>query len=204
MTEKTFSETLAEKTTRTFHERVLSVQQSLQAPKDQTNEFGGYSYRSAEHILGALKPILQQEGLTVHLSDDIIPHGDRHYVQATALLTDGKDNITCKAFARECEQRKGMDAAQITGAASSYARKYALCGLLAIDDASQDPDAAKPVNKSEKIDQAMAHEIENLIVETKSDRAKFFDVFKVTRMMEMTVGQYEQAIAMLLAKKAKQ
>ena len=120
-----------------LHKKLWTIQQTLNAPKNQRNNFGGYNYRSAEDILEAVKPLLQSITLTV--SDEIILIGNRYYVKATATLSDGEDEIAVTAYAREEESKKGMDASQLTGATSSYARKYALNGLFCIDDA-RDPD----------------------------------------------------------------
>ncbi|HCL6694473.1 TPA: ERF family protein [Escherichia coli] len=120
-----------------LHKKLWTVQQTLNAPKNQRNNFGGYNYRSAEDILEAVKPLLQSITLTV--SDEIVLIGNRYYVKATATLRDGEDEIAATAYAREEESKKGMDASQLTGATSSYARKYALNGLFCIDDA-RDPD----------------------------------------------------------------
>lgn len=111
------------------------IQSKLKAPKGKTNSFGGYKYRSCEDILEAAKPILRELACTITLNDDIIQVGDRYYLKATVTLrnSEGETEQTT-AWAREEETKKGTDASQITGAASSYARKYALCGLFAIDD----------------------------------------------------------------------
>lgn len=114
------------------------IQQKLKAPKNQFNSFGKYNYRSCEDILVAVKPLL--DGATLTISDEIINVGDRYYVKATATLRYGEESETVTAFAREEENKKGMDASQITGSASSYARKYALNGLFLIDD-TKDADA---------------------------------------------------------------
>lgn len=110
------------------------VQFKLKAPKGQVNSFGHYNYRSCEDILEAVKPLLHEAGLTLTLSDDVIAVGNRVYVKATATVTDGAESVSNTAFAREAESKKGMDDSQVTGTASSYARKYALNGLFAIDD----------------------------------------------------------------------
>jgi len=110
------------------------IQSKLKAPKGQRNTFGGYNYRSCEDILEALKPVLAEYGAAVLLSDEIVQMGTRWYVKATATLKTEKESISVTAFAREAENRKGMDESQITGSASSYARKYALNGLFGIDD----------------------------------------------------------------------
>ena len=126
---------MAEKTeVKTIAEKLLYVQQKLKAPKDLFNKFGGYSYRSMESILQNVKPLLEEMGLSIVLEDDIVLVGERYYVKATATITDGKGYLSTHAYAREQAEKKGMDESQITGACSSYARKYALNGLLAIDD----------------------------------------------------------------------
>jgi hypothetical protein len=123
-----------------LHKKLWTIQQTLNAPKSQRNNFGGYNYRSAEDILEAVKPLLQNITLTV--SDEIVLIGERYYVKATATLSDGEDAIAVTAYAREEDNKKGMDASQLTGATSSYARKYALNGLFCIDDAKDaDTDA---------------------------------------------------------------
>lgn len=123
-----------------LHKKLWTIQQTLNAPKGQYNKFGGYSYRSAEDILEAVKPLLQN--VTLMVSDEIVLIGDRYYVKATATLSDGEYSISATAFAREEKEQKGMTAGQLTGATSSYARKYALNGLFCIDDAKDlDTDA---------------------------------------------------------------
>lgn len=108
------------------------IQQSLKVPKSQFNSFGKYNYRNCEDILEAVKPLLGTGTLT--LSDEPISVGGRNYIQTTATLSDGTDSVSVSASACEAAEKKGMDSAQITGAASSYARKYALNGLFCIDD----------------------------------------------------------------------
>lgn len=127
--------------------KLSKIQKELKAPKNQYNSFGGYKYRSCEDILEAVKPLL--DGLVLTVSDDIIAVADRVYVKATATITDGVDSISNYAFARESLTKKGMDDSQITGATSSYARKYALNGLLCIDD-TKDADATNTHDKDEK------------------------------------------------------
>lgn len=113
-------------------EKLAKIQKELKAPKGQLNKFGGYNYRSCEDILEAVKPLL--DGAILTLQDEIINIGDRFYVKATATFTDGTYTHSVTAMAREPETKKGMDESQITGMASSYARKYALNGLFCIDD----------------------------------------------------------------------
>lgn len=119
-----------------FLERVSALQTELKAPKGQTNKFGGYRYRSCEDILEAVKPLLQKYKMTLTLSDSLEYIGDRYYIHATATLfdTQSDEQLLNSAYAREAEAKKGMDDSQITGTASSYARKYALNGIFCIDD----------------------------------------------------------------------
>lgn len=124
-----------------------SIQQSLVAPKGQYNSFGKYSYRSAEDILEALKPILKEHDAVLILQDGIVQIGDRYYVEATATLYAVGETIGTTAYAREDDSKKGMDGSQVTGAASSYARKYALNGLFMIDD-NKDPDTDEYHNQN--------------------------------------------------------
>ena len=115
---------------------LMAVQAELKAPKSQHNSFGKYDYRSAEDIIEAVKPLLKENGLFLTMSDDIVQIGDRYYVKATVSVTDivTGESVQTSALAREAAQKKGMDESPITGTASSYARKYALNGLFAIDD----------------------------------------------------------------------
>ena len=115
-------------------ENLNKIQQELKAPKNQFNKFGGYAYRSAEDILEAVKPLLKKHGSQLTISDSIEQVGDRIYVKATCTYTEGGEAISVSGYAREPAEKKGMDAPQITGTASSYARKYALNGLFLIDD----------------------------------------------------------------------
>ena len=136
--------------------KLADVQATLKAPKNQRNTFGGYNYRSCEDILEAVKPILNKVGLSLILTDEVVEVGGRIYVKATAKLYDTEaiaDPIVVTAFAREEESKKGMDGSQITGASSSYARKYALNGLFNIDD-TKDSDATNTHGKdvSDKIE----------------------------------------------------
>lgn len=117
---------------------LLTVQMELKAPKSQYNKFGGYKYRSTEDILQAVKPLLKKDNDNLSLSDEPIMVGDWHYIKATATFTDKNDKTTVSTgYAREAANKKGMDDSQITGTASSYARKYALNGLFLIDDTKE-------------------------------------------------------------------
>ena len=114
---------------------LIAIQSELKAPKSQFNRFGGYKYRKAEDILEAVKPLLAKQKCTLIITDDVVLIGNRIYVKATATIKNEKGECeTTTGWAREEETKKGMDGSQITGASSSYARKYALNGLFAIDD----------------------------------------------------------------------
>ena len=117
-----------------FHEKLTNIQNKLKAPKSNYNSFSKFYFRSAEDILEAVKPLNFEHGLLLTITDEPVLIGDWHYIQAKAKITDGKDSLEVTAYAREAENKKGMDSSQITGTASSYARKYALNGLYLIDD----------------------------------------------------------------------
>ena len=133
------------------YEKLMTVQTKLRAPKSQYNSFGRYSYRSCEDILEALKPLLAEVGAIVNVSDEVKLIGDRFYVEATAMFLDCEtgDSVVARASAREAETKKGMDDSQVTGSVSSYARKYALNGLFAIDD-NKDADSTNTHSKEIK------------------------------------------------------
>lgn len=167
-------------------EKLLKIQTRLVATKDKPNDFGGFTYRSAEDILAKVKPLLAENNCFITLSDEIVEVGGWHYVKATAMFTDieaGQSTFTT-GFAREVESRKGNDAAQITGACSSYARKYALCGLLAIDDAKQDPDSNEQTKTRQKAEQA----------EEYAPKKVAASKLKVLQQLAQTAGVSEQTI----------
>lgn len=130
---------------------LMAVQAELKAPKNQHNSFGKYDYRSAEDIIEAVKPLLKENGLFLNMSDDITLIGDRYYVKATVKVVDvvTGESVQTSALAREAAQKKGMDESQVTGTASSYARKYALNGLFAIDD-NRDADTDEYARQTSK------------------------------------------------------
>lgn len=127
-----------------------AIQTTLKAPKGQYNSFGKYKYRSCEDILEAVKPILKEHGCTLTITDDVVSVGERYYITATATIYDNDtgESISNKASAREEDTKKGMDGSQITGTASSYARKYALNGLFLIDD-TKDADTDEYAKQAE-------------------------------------------------------
>lgn len=134
-------------------QRVGDIQHKLKAPKGQYNSFGKYNYRSCEDILEGVKPLLKEHNLALLIDDEIVQIGERYYVKATTKITDGREIVSATAYAREPDTKKGMDESQITGATSSYARKYALNALLCIDD-TKDADtmdnSKKPVQQTQE------------------------------------------------------
>ena len=131
-----------------LQKKLNKIQQELKAPKNQKNSFGNYNYRSCEDILEAVKPLL--DGAVVTISDSIKNIGVRYYIEAEATIMEGKEKLYVRAYAREPQIKKGMDEAQITGATSSYARKYALNGLFAIDDTKDTDTMDNSENKYQK------------------------------------------------------
>lgn len=147
-----------------IYEKLMYIQQELKAPKGQYNSFGKYKYRSCEDILEAAKPILGKYKAAVFISDCIVEIAGRFYIEATATLTDCEtgETLSVSACAREEESKKGMDSSQVTGAASSYARKYALNGLLCIDD-TKDSDATNTHGKEKEKADAPAPDLPQLV-----------------------------------------
>lgn len=150
-----------------IYEKLAAIQAELHAPKSQYNKFGNYSYRKAEDILEAVKPLLQKNACLLNCTDDLVLCGERYYIKATACITAIEDGsqVCTTAFAREELEKKGMDGSQVTGASSSYARKYALNGLLCIDDTADSDvtntgDAApvKPAKTAKTVKKAAASE----------------------------------------------
>ena len=132
------------------YEKLIAIQSELKAPKSQYNNFGKYSYRNCEDILESLKPLLKEHKSTIYISDEIVTVLERFYVKATVTFIDAEtgEKITNTAYAREEENKKGMDGSQVTGASSSYARKYALNGMFAIDD-TKDSDFTNTATKGD-------------------------------------------------------
>lgn len=159
----------------TIYEKLLEIQKELKAPKSQYNSFGKYNYRSAEDILEAVKPLCYKNKVVLTLSDDIVLVNERYYVAAHAKLTDVEtaEQIVISAYAREEEEKKGMDGSQVTGAASSYARKYALNGMFNIDD-TKDSDftntgSSKKDSESKKSKAPASEEVTQKIAEIKAE-----------------------------------
>ena len=170
-----------------FIKQVAKIQRELKAPKNQYNSFGKYKYRSCEDILEGLKPHL--EGLVLTLSDEVVIFGDRVYVKATATITNGADSITNTGLAREPLEKKGMDCSQITGTASSYARKYALNGLFCIDD-TKDADTMDNSKAASTVKQAEPDEIAKQWVAAIKADPKVID--------QITDGKYKLYIQSLI------
>ena len=187
----------------TVYSKLIEVQSKLKAPKNQFNSFGKYNYRNAEDILESVKPILREVGAVVVLKDEIVLIGDRYFLKTKAQFIDAEngETIEVEAMAREAEEKKGMDSAQVTGATSSYARKYALNGLFLIDDTKDnDHDTLykTDLKKEElKISQIQIDSIVDLIEKTNSDLKGFLGYFKIKEIPEMTAKQAVEGIKML-------
>ena len=180
----------------TFQQKVVAIQSKLKAPKGQYNSFGKYNYRSCEDILEGVKPLLSEHELVLTIEDSIEMIGDRYYVKATATLSDGTNSISTSAYARESLDKKGMDSSQVTGATSSYARKYALNGLLCIDDTKD----ADTMNNAKQDTQETVYNWNTLkaratqggISETNL-KHYLKDTLKVNAVSEMKQEHYQQA-----------
>ena len=180
-------------------QRVGDIQHKLKAPKGQYNSFGKYNYRSCEDILEGVKPLLKEHDLALLIDDEIVQIGERYYVKATAKITDGREIVSATAYAREPDTKKGMDESQITGATSSYARKYALNALLCIDD-TKDADimdnSKKPVQQTQETvynwQTLKARATQGGISE---DDLKHYlkETLKVNESKDMTQKHYQQA-----------
>jgi hypothetical protein len=174
---------------------LAEIQAAVKAPKGNFNSFGKYKYRSAEDILEAVKPVINPHGFHVTIYDEIVLIGDRFYVKATAEISNGENAYTSVAFAREEELVKGMSAPQVTGSASSYARKYALSGLLALDD-TKDADATN--EHQDEVGQEKRDYLISLIENSTYEERQRVQLRQ--RANNITKAeQYEQAKASLLA-----
>lgn len=164
------------KKTETLQEKLNYIQTTLNAPKNLYNSFGKYAYRNLEGILAGVKPLLKETGCTFTLSDNIVEVGGRVYVEAEATIHFGDDSLSVRGYAREEENKKGMDSSQLTGSTSSYARKYAANGLFAIDDTidadgynTHDKEVVKPSKEAKT---------------SHSTKATISDISKVKEMLE--------------------
>lgn len=170
---------------------LIDIQSRLNAPKNLYNKFGGYNYRSCESILEAVKPLLKEYNATLTITDTLEQIGDRYYVKATARYMHGEFGTFVTAYAREAETKKGMDDSQITGTASSYARKYALNGLFLIDDNKDaDTDEFHKQNEPDKIDADTV----KMITATANDLgipiASILKTYRLKKIEDMTKEQF--------------
>lgn len=168
-----------------IEEKLLKIQSEVKAPKSRFNEFSKFNYRSCEDILNAVKPLLEKNKSTLTLADTIEEIGGRIYVKATATLVDLDDlssTVSTTAFAREAEEKKGMDDSQITGSSSSYARKYALAGLFLLDDGndadSQDNTSIEPKKRKQRSKYAIDFDSIREQVEMIDDIESLTDYYK--------------------------
>jgi len=159
-------------------QKIYEIQGELKAPKSQRNNFGNYNYRSCEDILEAVKSLLVKAGLLLTITDEVILVENRFYVRATAVITDGEKEIKTTAYARESLEKKGMDSSQITGATSSYARKYALNGLFLIDDTkdadTMDNTESKPKTNTSVSPESITKEIYEKQSSTKQEQIRAY------------------------------
>ncbi len=188
-------------------EKLINVQKTLKAPKGQYNSFGKYKYRSAEDILEAVKPLNAEHGLLLTIKDEPILIGDWHYIKATATITDGNESHEVTAYARESLNKKGMDDPQITGTASSYARKYALNGLYLIDD-TKDADTDEYQNQNQPNNNAPRLITQKQVGAIKTKALSFaqarnqsvdkvYEVLKIVDLTKLTAQQASAAIKQL-------
>lgn len=182
-----------------LNQRVGDIQHKLKAPKGQYNSFGKYNYRSCEDILEGVKPLLKEHNLALLIDDEIVQIGERYYVKATAKITDGREIVSATAYAREPDTKKGMDESQITGATSSYARKYALNALLCIDD-TKDADTMDNNKKPTQQTQETVYNWQTLKARAtqggiSEDDLKHYlkETLKVNESKDMTQEHYQQA-----------
>lgn len=190
-----------------LNQRVGDIQHKLKAPKGQYNSFGKYNYRSCEDILEGVKPLLKEHNLALLIDDEIVQIGERYYVKATAKITDGREIVSATAYAREPDTKKGMDESQITGATSSYARKYALNALLCIDD-TKDADTMDNSKKPAQQTQETVYNWQTLKARAtqggiSEDDLKHYlkETLKVNESKDMTQELYQQAFNWVNAKR---
>ena len=188
-------------------QRVGDIQHKLKAPKGQYNSFGKYNYRSCEDILEGVKPLLKEHNLALLIDDEIVQIGERYYVKATAKITDGRESVSATAYAREPDTKKGMDESQITGATSSYARKYALNALLCIDD-TKDADTMDNSKKPVQQTQETVYNWQTLKARatqggiSEEELVHYVtETFKVSKPAELKQDHYQQAFNWVNAKR---
>lgn len=182
-----------------FNEKLREVQTQIKAPKNLYNTFGKYKYRNAEGILEAVKPFLGKYNLCLTLGDEIVQVGERYYIKATATLYDGagSGSVSVSAYAREAAVKKGMDDSQITGTASSYARKYALNGLFLLDDtkdADTDENRIERENRGVTISKTEAKALYSMLQEHDIDVNDFLLERNIQKLSDLTPKEYAQII----------
>ena len=188
-----------------INEKLMRIQTQIKAPKNLYNSFGKYNYRNAEGICEAVKPFLEKENVSLILVDDMVAIGNRYYIKATARLFDNENNerVEVSAFAREPEQKKGMDESQITGTASSYARKYALNGLFLLDD-TKDADtdeyhnqtAYQQANNKPTVTSEQVGKLKVEMLRTGATEQYICEYYKLNKLIDMTQEQYVNAMEM--------
>ena len=187
-----------------IYEKLSNIQNELKCNKNQFNKFGGYAYRSCEDILEAVKPLLKKEKVVLTISDELQYIGNRYYIKATATLIDTESEaiISNSAYAREEGTKKGMDGSQITGASSSYARKYALNGLFGIDD-NKDSDTTNIQSKEEKEDKKASPKQIELIQKyyQGENLTKLLEVNNLEKLEDMSINKASEILSKLFAKK---
>ena len=200
-------------------EALSAIQSELKAPKGQFNSFGKYKYRSCEDILEAVKPLLKKYNSCLTISDQVVQVGDRYYIQATATFRafdhlTGQPEISNSAYARESEKKSGMDESQITGTASSYARKYALNGLFLIDDTKdadtdeyKGADAVEDLRKTEKVRTEKISEVKIKAIQQAAANAEIpiesiLKKFDLSDLSSMTEEQFLTCTAMIQKQEA--
>ena len=187
-----------------IYEKLSNIQNELKCNKNQYNDFGKYAYRSCEDILEAVKPLLKKEKVVLTISDELQYIGNRYYIKATAILidTESEATISNSAYAREEETKKGMDGSQITGASSSYARKYALNGLFGIDD-NKDSDTTNIQSKEEKEDKKASPKQIELIQKyyQGENLTKLLEVNNLEKLEDMSINKASEILSKLFAKK---
>lgn len=205
-----------------IHEKLQQVQSDLKAPKNQYNKFGGYNYRNCEDIQEAVKPLLKAVKAALVVGDELVLIGDRYYIKATARFIDCESGETVEntAYAREEQEKKGMDVSQVTGSTSSYARKYALNGLFCIDDVkdadnqnnasggtgkgtskgSRKNDARKVQGQAGKVTEAMIRTLQSMIERYSAKGLKMdkiLSMYKLTAITDMDTEQYKDCMEKL-------
>ncbi len=189
---------------KTIVEILNCIQTRLVAPKGQLNKFANFKYRSCEDILEALKPLLKEYKVSLIITDEVVLIGDRYYIKAKANLSNELENIASEAYAREPEIKKGMDSSQITGATSSYARKYALNGLFCIDDSR---DADHDNNASGAIIACITKQQTNIIrdglIEVKGDEESFIKWLGISSIELMPENLFKKAMIAIETKKGR-